>query len=131
MDGRPDALAEALVPMHLTPMGPLADGAALLDLPLSERLPELDFELPLAGGDEAEASQVSLASFAAVLREHLPEDDPMLAYADGLRRPTSATSSCAATSAAASTSVLRVGCGNRATWSWTTRPTGSAPPESR
>ena len=47
----PDALADALVPVARTPLGPLAAGRSLTDLAPSDRLAELDFELPLAGGD--------------------------------------------------------------------------------
>jgi exodeoxyribonuclease V beta subunit len=34
-----------------TPLGPLLGGARLRDIPRADRLDELDFELPLAGGD--------------------------------------------------------------------------------
>ena len=47
----PDALAEALVPVARTPLGPLADDRCLADIAPRDRLAELDFELPLAGGD--------------------------------------------------------------------------------
>jgi exodeoxyribonuclease V beta subunit len=51
VDVEPSPLAEALVPMHDTPLGPLADGLTLRQIGLSDRLRELDFEIPLAGGD--------------------------------------------------------------------------------
>ena len=44
-------LAAALVPMHDTPLGPLADGLTLRQIGLPDRLREMDFEFPLAGGD--------------------------------------------------------------------------------
>ena len=44
-------LAAALVPMHDTPLGPLANGLTLRAIGLPDRLRELDFEFPLAGGD--------------------------------------------------------------------------------
>ena len=44
-------LAAAMVPMHDTPLGPLADGLTLRQIGLQDRLRELDFEFPLAGGD--------------------------------------------------------------------------------
>ena len=44
-------LAAALVPMHDTPLGPLAAGLTLRQIGLRDRLRELDFEIPLAGGD--------------------------------------------------------------------------------
>jgi len=65
-----------------TPLGPLVDGMRLRDVPRADRLDELDFELPLAGGD-APAGQVDLAAIGAVLR-----DDPDLAdYAERLADP--------------------------------------------
>ncbi|UUZ60936.1 hypothetical protein [Nocardioides sp. B-3] len=44
-----DELADALVSVCRSPLGPLADDLTLLDLRLPDRLRELDFELPLAG----------------------------------------------------------------------------------
>jgi exodeoxyribonuclease V beta subunit len=65
-----------------TPLGPLLDGARLRDVARADRLDELDFELPLAGGDAPKGS-VELASIGAVLR-----DDPALAgYAERLEDP--------------------------------------------
>ncbi len=87
VDATPEAVAEALVPMHLTSLGPLADGTRLIDLPLHERLRELDFEFPMAGGDTADVASLPLSRFGAVLRRHLLADDPMLAYADRLETP--------------------------------------------
>jgi exodeoxyribonuclease V beta subunit len=87
VDATPEAVAEAMVPMHLTSLGPLADHTRLSDIPLRERLRELDFEFPMAGGDVTDAASVPLAEFAAVLRRHLPEDDPMRVYADRLAVP--------------------------------------------
>ena len=43
-------LAAAMVPMHDTPLGPLADGLTLRQIGLADRLREMDFEIPLAGG---------------------------------------------------------------------------------
>jgi exodeoxyribonuclease V beta subunit len=65
-----------------TPLGPLLSGARLRDVPRADRLDELDFELPLAGGD-VPTGQVDLAAIGAVLR-----DDPSLAdYAQRLDDP--------------------------------------------
>src|SRR4029450_2065983 len=47
------ALTTGLLSALATPLGDLTDGGALTDVPAKDRLPELDFELPLAGGDEA------------------------------------------------------------------------------
>ncbi|WGL52389.1 UvrD-helicase domain-containing protein [Nocardioides sp. BP30] len=85
----PDELAAALVPLHHTPLGPLAPGLTLADIGLPDRLRELDFELPLAGGDrrEARGPEVLLRDVAPLLRAHLPADDPMAPYADRLESP--------------------------------------------
>ncbi|OBF09554.1 exodeoxyribonuclease V subunit beta [Mycobacterium sp. 852002-10029_SCH5224772] len=84
----PEALAAAMVPMHDTPLGPLAGGLTLRHIGRSDRLRELDFELPLAGGDRPSvAPEVRLADLAPLLREHLPADDPLASYADRLSDP--------------------------------------------
>ncbi len=48
---RRPSLAAAMVPMHDTPLGPLADGLTLRQIGLQDRMREMDFEFPLAGGD--------------------------------------------------------------------------------
>ena len=73
----PAALADALLPVMRTPLG----FGTLADLPSSDRLPELDFELPLAGGDEVRG-QVLLSDIAQLLRRHLPGEDVLAPYAD-------------------------------------------------
>lgn len=81
----PEELAAAMVPMHDTPLGPLAGGLTLRHIGLSDRLRELDFELPLAGGDRPAAGpEARLADLAPLLREHLAADDPLASYADRL-----------------------------------------------
>ncbi|ADB32995.1 exodeoxyribonuclease V, beta subunit [Kribbella flavida DSM 17836] len=87
VDATPDALATAMLPMHATPLGPLVPGLTLRDLGRGDRLRELDFEIPLAGGDRAAPREVRLAELAPLLRAHLPADDPLLAYADRLEQP--------------------------------------------
>ena len=84
-----EALADALVAVCDTPLGPYADEATLRQVPLSERLRELEFELPLAGGDLGgyPADEVHLGAVADLLRRHLPEGDPVRAYADALEDP--------------------------------------------
>ncbi|MCW2654358.1 MAG: recB [Mycobacterium sp.] len=75
-------LAAAMVPMHDTPLGPLADGLTLRQIGLRDRLRELDFEFPLAGGDlRGAAPDIRLADVGSLLREHLPGDDPLDSYA--------------------------------------------------
>jgi exodeoxyribonuclease V beta subunit len=78
-------LAAAMVPMHDTPLGPLASGRTLRDIGLRDRLRELDFEFPLAGGDlRAAAPPIHVSDIGHLLREHLPADDPLTPYADRL-----------------------------------------------
>ncbi len=83
----PEALAAALVPVHRTSLGPLAGCVTLAEVPLSDRLCEMEFELPLAGGDRPGAPHVVLGEMAGLLRRHLPADDPLLPYADRLEDP--------------------------------------------
>lgn len=80
-----EVLATALVPLHDTPLGPLADGLTLRQIGTADRLRELDFEIPLAGGDSPGAApQVRVADVGALLREHLAPEDPFAGYADRL-----------------------------------------------
>jgi exodeoxyribonuclease V beta subunit len=87
-----DELADALLPMQHTSLGPLADGLTLAQLGRGDRLCELDFELPmadgdLAGGTDGAARGRLLADFGTAIRRHLPPGDPMRAYADKLDNP--------------------------------------------
>lgn len=84
-----EELADALLPMQHTPLGPLADGLTLADIGLGDRLCELDFEFPMAEGDAPGGDDrgLPLAEFAAALRRHLPPADPVRAYADRLESP--------------------------------------------
>jgi exodeoxyribonuclease V beta subunit len=85
VDGAPSDLAAAMVPMHDTPLGPLADGLTLRQIGLRDRLQELDFEFPLAGGDlRAATPDIRLRDVGALLREHLPSGDPLAPYANRL-----------------------------------------------
>ncbi|GAA1435283.1 exodeoxyribonuclease V subunit beta [Microlunatus lacustris] len=82
-----ETLAPALLPSLLTPLGPLAGGRRLADIPPRDRLAELTFEMPLAGGDEARA-EVTVGRLAPLVRRHLPVADPLRRYADLLEHPT-------------------------------------------
>lgn len=74
-------LAAALVPMHDTPLGPLAGDRTLRQIGMADRLCELDFEFPLAGGDlRTDAPEVRLADVGRLLGRHLPADDPLTPY---------------------------------------------------
>ena len=88
VDVAADVLAEGLLPMQFTPMGPIVDDLRLVDIGRRDRLCELDFEFPMAGGDRGGTSPViRLADFADVLDRHLAEDDPLASYAGQLRQP--------------------------------------------
>ncbi|KWX65757.1 exodeoxyribonuclease V subunit beta [Mycobacterium sp. NAZ190054] len=85
VDVPPDELAAALVPLHETPLGPLASGVTLRDIGLRDRLREMEFEFPLAGGDRRGAApSITLADVGRLLAEHLPADDPLASYAERL-----------------------------------------------
>ena len=85
----PNALAAALLPVLRTPLGPLADDRTLADVGLRDRLAELTFEMPLCGGDLTAVSDdgLTLGRLAALLRDHLVPDDPLVGYADRLADP--------------------------------------------
>jgi exodeoxyribonuclease V beta subunit len=82
-----EVLAAALRPSMETPLGPLADGLRLADIAPRDRLSELDFELPLAGGDAPRPVEVRLGDVAPLLRRHLPAADPLASYAEVLLDP--------------------------------------------
>ena len=84
-----DDLADALLAVCESPLGPLADDRTLREIARGDRLCELDFELPLAGGDvdDYPAARVRLGQVADVLRRHLGPGDPVLPYAEQLDRP--------------------------------------------
>ena len=80
-----DALAAALVPLHDTQLGPLADNLTLRQIPMSDRLCELDFEFPLAGGDlRGQVPDIRLSAVGSLLGRHLGPQDPLAAYVDRL-----------------------------------------------
>jgi exodeoxyribonuclease V beta subunit len=79
-------LGAGLIAAIETPLGPAAGGVRLRDVAGADRLDELTFELPLAGGDRAEG-EVALGAVAALLRRWIPADDPLGAYADRLEDP--------------------------------------------
>ena len=86
----PGPLADALVPVLRSPLGPTAGGLSLADIDRRDRLTELEFELPLAGGDASRpdgGADLTLGRVAPVLRRHLPPDDPFAGYADRLASP--------------------------------------------
>ncbi|MGH3444513.1 MAG: UvrD-helicase domain-containing protein, partial [Nocardioidaceae bacterium] len=85
-------LADALVQVYASPLGPLAAGLTLRDIASTDRLCELDFELPLSGGDVRDhpvrpETPVTLGDLAPLLRAHLQTGDPLLPYAEALTDP--------------------------------------------
>ncbi|MCZ4521076.1 UvrD-helicase domain-containing protein [Rhodococcus ruber] len=74
----PVALAAALLPVMHTPLG----FGTLADIAPSDHMAELDFELPLAGGDDPVAATVTLKSVARLMRRHLDVADPLASYPD-------------------------------------------------
>jgi len=82
----PEEFGSALLPALETPLGPLAAGRRLRDVAKRDQLAELDFELPLVGGDLVAAEMTgqtpSVRTIAALLRERLPSDDPFAPYPD-------------------------------------------------
>lgn len=83
----PRALAQGLGPVLRTPLGPLAGQRTLADVHPHDRLPELEFELPLAGGDSPGPAAATVREIGALLRRHLPADDPFAGYAARLEDP--------------------------------------------
>jgi exodeoxyribonuclease V beta subunit len=69
-----------------TPLGVPLDGLRLTDVTRADRLDELVFELPLAGGD-APLGDATLDRVAVLLAEWLPEPDPLAGYAKRLADP--------------------------------------------
>ncbi len=82
----PADAAAGLVTALQTPLEAALRGDTLSRVARTDRLDELGFELPLAGGDEPRG-HVGLGAVAALLREWLPDDDPMAGYADRLDDP--------------------------------------------
>ncbi|MFI1460424.1 UvrD-helicase domain-containing protein [Nocardia carnea] len=76
----PGLLAEAVLAVLRTPIG----FGALADIPDRDRLCELEFELPLAGGDTPGAGSATLHRIAALVRTRLAPGDIFHTYADDL-----------------------------------------------
>lgn len=80
-------LAAAIVAACQTPLLPVSE-LPLSALPCSDRLPELDFDLPLAD----RGAPATLAELADLMTAHLPADDPLAGYPDHLRSSEAASS---------------------------------------
>jgi exodeoxyribonuclease V beta subunit len=85
--GEPAAVVAGLAAALRTPLGPLLGGRRLCDVARADRLDELEFELPLAGGDAPSGGGLELTAIAALLRAHLPSGDPLAGYAQRLEDP--------------------------------------------
>ena len=70
-----------------TPLGPAVGGIRLCDVTRTDRLDELEFELPLVGGDTPSGPALTLSAIADVLRAHSSPHDPLTGYADLLADP--------------------------------------------
>ncbi len=80
---RLDTLATGLETALRTPLGPLAGGMTLADVPVRDRLCEAEFELPLAGGDlpgQPSLQAAHLGHVADLMARHLAPDDPLAGY---------------------------------------------------
>ncbi len=84
--GAPNAIVAGLRAAIETPLGPSLGDARLRDVQRADRLDELEFELPLVGGDDP-TGRLPVAAIGGVLRRHLPADDPLSGYADRLDDP--------------------------------------------
>ncbi|MEP6697131.1 MAG: UvrD-helicase domain-containing protein [Pseudonocardiales bacterium] len=80
-------LAQGMLASFETPLGGVFGGLRLRDIAPADRLAELDFELPLAGGDSPGVVDSTLGSVAGLLRSYVLPPDPMAGYADALAVP--------------------------------------------
>lgn len=76
----PQVIAAGVLTSLRTPLGPIFDGRTLSDIPTSDRLAELDFEMTLAGAE----GRVPVTAIGEVLLDTLAVDDPMRPYAADL-----------------------------------------------
>lgn len=82
-----DTAIEAFEAALTTPLGPLADDLDLRRLLAERQLAELDFEIPLGGGDRPRPTTARLGDLADLLDAHLAPDDPIRPFAARLRAP--------------------------------------------
>ncbi len=84
--GQVDALVAGLAAALETPLGPHWGDARLRDLGHADRLDELTFDLPLAGGDRPRPELVTMDAIGDVFAA-LPPEDPLAGYHERLRDP--------------------------------------------
>ncbi|WP_286928283.1 MULTISPECIES: UvrD-helicase domain-containing protein [Aeromicrobium] len=82
-----DAAVAAFEAVLTTPLGPLADDLDLATVLAERQFKELDFEIPMGGGDHPGATMGRLADLADLIEQHLPAGDPIRPFADRLRSP--------------------------------------------
>ncbi|MBY6540156.1 UvrD-helicase domain-containing protein [Rhodococcus sp. BP-349] len=82
-----DHLSRALTAVLRTPLDFGAAGSGTLaDVHPSNRLAEMDFEIPLSGGDHTAAAHVTVHAVADLVADHLASDDVLAAYPQRMRR---------------------------------------------
>ncbi len=86
-----DTLTAGLALALRTPLGTGWDGRRLCDLSRTDRLDELEFDLPLGGGDHPDPAEAVNMTAIADAFTTLPGDDPLAGYHERLRRPLLAT----------------------------------------
>ena len=84
--GDPVQLAVGLEAAMSMPLGGLAGATRLRDLSRTDRLDELGFELPVAGGDDP-VGEVLLSDLARMFSRHVPAGQPLAGYATDLSSP--------------------------------------------
>jgi exodeoxyribonuclease V beta subunit len=99
-------LGAALLPALHTRLGAVAGGRSLRGF-AADRLSELDFELPLAGGDRP-GRLLRLADLRALLETELADDDPVRGWLPRLSDPDLATQSLRGYLTGSIDAVLRV-----------------------
>lgn len=82
----PALLTTAITAVLTTPLTP-AMPHPLVDLDPRKVLAELEFEMPMDGGAQANGANVTLGDFAPILKKHLPSSDPLAQYAAVLASP--------------------------------------------
>ncbi|MEO5899421.1 MAG: UvrD-helicase domain-containing protein [Ilumatobacteraceae bacterium] len=84
--GAPSLVVDGLSRAIDTPLGPLVGDLRLRDVARHDRLDELTFDLPLAGGDDP-VGTLELSALADLLDAHLPAGDVLAGYGRHLRDP--------------------------------------------
>ncbi|MGH9169407.1 MAG: UvrD-helicase domain-containing protein [Acidimicrobiales bacterium] len=77
--GSHEALATGLAAAISTPLGPLAGSVCLRDVTRADRLDELGFELPVAGGERSTGS-IEVARISELFVRHVAPDEPLGGY---------------------------------------------------